>query len=147
LPCFRFILGLLLPFVGCLSLLLPAFLQSGDVSSELFAPRVGLALPLLGDASLLLPAFFQSGYVLSELFAPRIRCLASLAEPDYLARTKSERRQQSQERQTSQERNTPALFGSFSASYQLRQVIESGNMELRVHRDAVVFDCPAEWWR
>jgi hypothetical protein len=88
------ILGQPLPFVGCELLLVPAFLQSSNVSSELFVPRVGFALPLLSDASLLVPTFFQSSYVLSELFAPRVRRVASLAEPNDLTRTKSECRQQ-----------------------------------------------------
>jgi hypothetical protein len=49
--------------------------------------------------------------------------------------------QLSQESKTCKDSNTSALLGSFSASHQLGQVIERGNMELCVHRYTVVFHC------
>ena len=39
----------------------------------------------------------------------------------------------------SEDSNASSLFRSFSASDQLRQVVECSNVKLRVHRDTVVF--------
>jgi len=107
---------------------------------------IGEPLPLLGCAPYVRFCFLEQSYAFREFLAPFIRSLASLplhtncfCKLDDLATTQSERRQQRQGSKAREDSNAPSLFRSFSASDQLRQVVECSNVKLRVHRDTVVF--------
>jgi hypothetical protein len=108
--------------------------------------RHSITFPRLGRAPDVCLCFLEYRYVLGEFRAPHIDRLARLPlrtncfyESQDLSTTQGQHRQQRQSSETRENSNAPALFRSRSASDQLRQVIECGDVKLRVHRDTVVF--------